>query len=420
MVMGEASAAFLMLSFPLISFKAAEAKWLNRSEELGIEEPGFHGAAGMNGKERLLKAMEDGLSKDFPVVIPYLEIFLRDHWEEVTDKPWWVMASWEIPTIGEVQASLMEKLGIDWVECRLCPSRRWRASHTIEFEGDQVFLKDSTTGFKEAIKRPRIGGEKATWVDKVLVKSKEDVDNSIQIRGHEELIEEGSLDYAMSLIEKFGSEKFLIAPISAPLWAAYHYMGIKGTLLNLLKNPSLVEYLVERLTLNALEILRAYAQVGIDGVWIEDCLCSADEISLSHFERFALPYVKRLISEIRHLGMKSIYYFCGDVKDRLERIVEAAPDAISLEESKKGFQIDILWVDGIVKGRACIFGNLDAINLLPRASKDELETELRRQIEVGRRSGRFVVSLGSPVTPETPLSRVREYVEIARWLTRSF
>ncbi|MBS7609720.1 hypothetical protein KEJ36_03210 [Candidatus Bathyarchaeota archaeon] len=50
--------------------------------------------------------------------------------------------------------------------------------------------------------------------------------------------------------------------------------------------------------------------------------------------------------------MKSIYYFCGDVRDRLERIVEAVPDAISLEESEEGFQIDILWVDGIVKGRA--------------------------------------------------------------------
>ncbi|MBS7609288.1 hypothetical protein KEJ19_01790 [Candidatus Bathyarchaeota archaeon] len=67
----------------------------------------------------------------------------------------------------------------------------------------------------------------------------------------------------MGLIENFGSEKFLIAPISAPLWAAHHYVGIKGTLLNLHRNPSLVEYLVERFTINALEILRAHAQVGV-------------------------------------------------------------------------------------------------------------------------------------------------------------
>jgi uroporphyrinogen-III decarboxylase len=74
-------------------------------------------------------------------------------------------------------------------------------------------------------------------------------------------------------------------------------------------------------------------------------------------------------------------------------------------------------VDEIVRGRACIFGNLDAINLLPRASKEELEAELKRQIDVGRKYGRFVISLGSPVTPETSVRRVREYVEIARGLS---
>ncbi|MBS7609287.1 hypothetical protein KEJ19_01785 [Candidatus Bathyarchaeota archaeon] len=141
----------------------------------------------MNGKERLLKALEDGLSKDFPIVIPYLDIFLRDHWGEVTDKPWWVATSWEIPTLLGVQASLMEKLGIDWVECKLCPSKHWRDSHKIEFEGEQVFLKDTLSGLREVIRRPKIGGEKAAWVDKMLVKSKEDVEDSIQIRWHEEL-----------------------------------------------------------------------------------------------------------------------------------------------------------------------------------------------------------------------------------------
>lgn len=382
-------------------------------------EPAIPWCGRMKGKERLFKAMEEGLSKDFPVVIPYTHIFLRDHWEEVTEKPWWITVSWDIPALVEVQASLMDHLNIDWVECQLCPSKQWRDSHTIEVEaeGNRVFLKNRLMGSREEIWRPRVGGEKATWVDRILVRSKEDVDHQIRMRRYDELIDEGIFDYAISLVETFGSEKFIVASIPAPLWAAYHYMGIKGTLINILRNPNLIEYLVERITIHWLEILRAYAQVGIDGVWIEDCLCSADEISLPHFERFALPYVKRLISEIRSLGMKSIYYFCGDVRDRLERIVEVRPDAISLEESKKGFQTDILWVDEIVRGRACIFGNLDAINLLPRASKEELEAELKRQIDVGRKYGRFVISLGSPVTPETSVRRVREYVEIARGLS---
>jgi len=58
----------------------------------------------MNGRERLLAALTEGLSRDFPVVIPYLGIFLRDHWDEVTDKPWWSI--WDIEERLEVEEDL--------------------------------------------------------------------------------------------------------------------------------------------------------------------------------------------------------------------------------------------------------------------------------------------------------------------------
>ncbi|KYH39480.1 MAG: hypothetical protein AYL32_015980, partial [Candidatus Bathyarchaeota archaeon B26-2] len=157
-----------------------------------------------------------------------------------------------------------------------------------------------------------------------------------------------------------------------------------------------------------------YAEVGVDGLWIEDCLSSASEISTEHFRRFALPYVREVASEVRRAGMKSIYYFCGDVHDRLEYLLEVGADAISLEESKKNFEIDIGWVNEVVSGRCCIFGNLDSVRVLQDGTLEDLEREVSWQIEVGREYGKFVVSLGSPVTPRTPVGRVREYVEAAR------
>jgi len=47
----------------------------------------------------------------------------------------------------------------------------------------------------------------------------------------------------------------------------------------------------------------------------------------------------------------------------------------------------------------------------------ELRREVRRQIDIGREYGRFVMSLGSPVTPKidrSPASRVREDVDLVR------
>ena len=183
---------------------------------------------------------------------------------------------------------------------------------------------------------------------------------------------------------------------------------------NLFRRSGLVERVLERLMDNAVQELRAYADAKVDGIWIEECLTSATEISLEQFKRFVMPYDEELVSEIRKLGMRSIYYPCGDVRDRLEPMIDMGPDCLSLEESKKGFDIDIAWVDEIVSGRTCIFGNIDSIRILQNGTRDELRREVRRQIDIGLKHGRFVMSLGSPVTPLTPLARVAEFIDVVR------
>ena len=145
-----------------------------------------------------------------------------------------------------------------------------------------------------------------------------------------------------------------------------------------------------------------------------------DMIAPDTFERLHLPFVRRLVTEIRDAGLHSIYYYCGAPGDRWELLFAAGADALSLEEGKKGFQIDIEQVVERAAGRCAVLGNLDAIGVLQKGSEGELRAELARQIAAGRRNGgRFVTSIGSPVTPETPVERVRLYCELARELGRA-
>jgi len=370
----------------------------------------------LTAKERMLAVMTDGLSEGYPVVIPYADLFLRDHWEDITDKLWWMKNCWDVSPRLEVEMSFQKKVGIDWVEAHICPPRYWRETHRVKVLGCRFFLVDASGNIVIEIFRPPLGGFVHKWpsLREPIVRTFEDVDTQIGTMKAEELIDSGRLDYIEAVIDECGSERFVVCSVGSPFWEIYPYFGVRRTLLNLFKNPELISYLLEKLLARDLEYLRAYAAVGVDGVWVEECLTSADIISRSLYERFVLPYVKRQISEIRRLGMKSIYYPCGDVRDRLKLMIEMRPDCISLEESKKNFQIDIDRVDKIVAGRACIFGNLDAVWLLRSGTHSDLKKEITRQIDVGRNYGKFVMSLGSPVTPETPVCRVREYVKIAR------
>jgi uroporphyrinogen-III decarboxylase len=151
--------------------------------------------------------------------------------------------------------------------------------------------------------------------------------------------------------------------------------------------------------------------MGAAGVWIEDCL--TDMVGPEAFESLNVRFLRPLVQEIRAAGMHSIHYFCGNPKGKWDQLLAVGADAIALEESKKGFEIDIEDVVDVVQGRMAVLGNLDAIGILQDGSEQELAAEIDRQVRAGRRNkGRFVMSIGSPVTPATPVERVRRYCDL--------
>jgi uroporphyrinogen-III decarboxylase len=101
-------------------------------------------------------------------------------------------------------------------------------------------------------------------------------------------------------------------------------------------------------------------------------------------------------------------------------LLGAKADAISLEESKKGFTLDIENIVKNLHGSQTVLGNLDAINLLPDGSEKALRADVQRQIEAGRGNGsRFIMGIGSPITPGTSLERVKLYLKIVAELGQS-
>ena len=121
--------------------------------------------------------------------------------------------------------------------------------------------------------------------------------------------------------------------------------------------------------------IRQAAAHGARGIWIEECF--TDMVGPAAFERLNVPFVRALVDEIRANGMKSIYYFCGNPHGKWEMLLEPGADALSLEESKKGWEIDIDDVVRRVDGRCAVLGNLDAIDLLENGSDAALRAEVR-------------------------------------------
>lgn len=377
----------------------------------------------MTGREKIEAAFSSGGTRDIPAVICYEGIYVRDHWDQLTARPWWYQHAPDIERQMLWQRDAATKTGQDWFVLPSFYSKEEQRNLTIEERPEGIFLVDRRNGGEEELSPPRVGGWTTDGVVQSihpdhLIETPDDVASMIPLPSDATAsgkVADGKGELAARVLAEFGRGLYPIRHVASPLWRTYSLWGFEGMMLMVAKRPDLVEHACQRYLVLAIQEVREAAALGASGIWIEDCL--TDMIRPESFASLNVPFVRSLIEEIRAAGMKSIYYYCGNPAGKWDMILSLGADALSLEESKKNFAIDIEDVVERVQGRCTVLGNLDAVDVLQNGSEEALQVEIARQIAAGRRNGsRFIMSLGSPVTPGTPVERVRRYCDLVHEL----
>ena len=360
-----------------------------------------------------------------PAVICYEGIFIRDHWPQITSHPWWYRESPSLEHQRAWRQDLLDHTSYDWFTLPMHYTEEDRRYLSVSVEGDHALLSDDREGTKRPIPRPSIGGWSsskgiASVHPEVSADTAEEVACRIEIPGvwrAEEIAETGKNVLAQELIHGDWRDRFPICHVASPLWLTYGLWGFETMMVKVATQPDLVTYACSRFLTLQLRAIAVAAALGARGIWIEDCL--TDMVSADAYRALNVPFLNEMITEIRSRGMKSIYYFCGDPRGKLDSILSLGADALSFEESKKGFTIDTASLAEQVDGRSTLLGNLDAIGVLERGTEVELRTEIQRQLQAAKRNrNRFVMSIGSPVTPGTAADRVRLYCDLVHELGR--
>lgn len=376
----------------------------------------------MTGRERIEAAFTAEGSRDLPAVICYESVFLRDHWSQLTRHPWWYLHAPEPERQVAWSRDVAAGIGQDWLQMFPWTSLEDEEYRTIEIQPDGVFVLDRRTGRREELAEPTVGGAGSEWGQPAtptdLPESPEEVDARIPVPGEGEgdtVAIENRRRVAAAVREALGKTIWLYRHVSSPFWKTYDLFGFEGLMTLTATRPELVKRACERYLQAALRNVREAAEHGAAGIWIEECF--TDLISPAAYAELNKPFLGRLIDAIREAGMKSIYYFCGNPAGKWDLILSMNMDALGMEESKKNFRTEIEEIVEQVQGRCTLLGNLDAVGVLQNGSEERLRAEIRRHVEAGRRNGsRFILSLGSPVTPDTPVERVRLYCDLAHEL----
>ena len=371
----------------------------------------------MTSKE-LMYAAFDGSPRDrFPVVVPYTTLLQREHWEEVMGEPPWTYHRWLYADPEDhVRAyrELDQALPFDLIEPVGAAPRATREHIRVQRRQDGPYVIHTRTGEARRVSEDLAHMAPAANQER-RVFTRRDVGEQVVVAPAADAIAAGCNDYIARTVEVMGGEKFILSGgVTGTFWGCTFYVGQTNLFALVREEPALVEYLSGRLLEQTIERIRVLGASGGDAIFIDDAITTCEMISLKDYERFSMPYVREMVREIRAHGMKAILVYFGGVADRLEHIASLGADGLMVETTMKNYVNDIGRIADRLGGGMCLFGNIDPVNVVQRGSEERLRGEIERQAEVGRRHGRFVISTGSPVTPLTPVRRIRQFIDVAR------
>ncbi len=171
-------------------------------------------------------------------------------------------------------------------------------------------------------------------------------------------------------------------------------------------HPTLFHELMEKITATTSKYLLAQANAGAQALQLFDSW--AGILAPVDFERFALPYARKIIEDLQVTGLPLIY-FANNGATLLDLSVSSGADVIGLD-----WRINI--GDAIKKvGKKAVQGNLDPFALL--LPKDELRARIQNLLDDAQGAFGHIFNLGHGIHQFTPPDQAKYAVECVHELS---
>ena len=374
--------------------------------------------ATLTEKQRIQAALEGRSVDRMPVTTLYNQLYILDHYAELTGDEEWQMREWLSASPDQHLATyrrIINAAPFEILQPQLAEPRQARESWRFVKRDGQVHRQDVRSGESELLLTISGHAKDYRANEERLVYSTRDMDQRFKLRTAELQIAEGVNDYADVAVRELGRDHFILTGgVVGTLYLCHNYVGLTNLFEMLASEPELVDYMSCKILEQNIEDIRSHASAGGDAIYIDDATSTNDMISVRHYERFCMPYMRQMVNEIHRLGHKAIVIYFGGVADRLDQIASLGADGLSVETSMKGYTNDMAEITRAIGHRVTLFGNIDPVGVLQDATDAELATEINRQAAAGRNARGFIMGTGSPITPYTPLRRVQRYIELAR------
>ncbi len=205
--------------------------------------------------------------------------------------------------------------------------------------------------------------------------------------------------------EKFKDpDHLLVAGVEGPITAAGSTFGMENLMRNMIKSPDLVHKVLKVATDSIIDFLNVQMEQGLDMVALSDPSASCTCISPEFFDKYAFPYLKKIIRKVNSLAF--LVHICGETLNlmksltKIPKILAISVDKIDMKEAKKI----------IGKKFISLMGNVPT-EVLRYGTPQQVDEMARKCIHDVAKGGKFILSSACDISPGTPPVNIRTLID---------
>jgi uroporphyrinogen decarboxylase len=203
----------------------------------------------------------------------------------------------------------------------------------------------------------------------------------------------------------------LISPptgMLGPFDIACLLIGTENVMLGMKIYPDCIHMFLKKITNYIKRSMSARAELFQDNL---DIIYLGEDnpgfISDKDFKEFVIPYTGLIFKEMSNPDSIKIWHCDG----RLEHLIGLLPELGINALSSFDPWTDISVFKNKIGDRICLMGNIDPIKVLSRMTKEEIENEVKRIIDIGKINGGFILSTGGELCNGVPEENVNIFLD---------
>jgi hypothetical protein len=214
---------------------------------------------------------------------------------------------------------------------------------------------------------------------------------------------------------KFPTDEFVpcchLDPILEPLWQG---LGL-GLLIKLVrKNKSKIKRYIELRTKKLITAAKLNAETDFDVFFICDdtALKNTTMINPKYHRELIIPAYKQAVQILKKAGKYVCFHSDGFTEPYFDGLIEAGFSGVESLEPMAGMNLKHL--KEVYGDKFCLIGNIDASQLLPYGTKDDVVNAVKKCIRDAGEGGGYMLSACTDITNSCKLENVLEMISATK------